>query len=79
MSWEDLIKQVDWEVKRGEGKYIDCPDHVNYYLDGKKVWEDDFNKPNDVQIYNCMLECFKNNAFALGGKCYNEWWEEEQK
>lgn len=76
MSWEDYIKQIDWEVKQGEGEYDDFPDHVDYYLDGEKVWEDDFNEPNGLQIYNCMLDSFKCDMFQIKGKFYSEWKEE---
>lgn len=74
MNWENLIKKVDWEVKRGEGEYDDYPDHVNFYLDGKKVWEDDHaGLANDAVIYNCMLDSFKCDMFKLKGKYHSEW------
>lgn len=73
MDWTDYLEKVDWEIKYGEGEYDDYPDHVDYYYKGEKVWEDDFNDPSDLQIYNCMLDSFKSDMFKLGGKYHSEW------
>lgn len=76
MGWEDCIDKIDWDVKSGEGGYGDYPDHVDYYYNGEKVWEDDFNDPDAVQIYNCMLTAFKEDMFMIEGKYYSEWREQ---
>lgn len=82
MSWEDLIKQVGWEVEPVECDNYGDPDwryHVVYKLNGTEVWDDYYRtRKDDVVFYNNMLEAFKSDGFALGEKYYSEW-EEENK
>lgn len=73
MDWFELIQDVMWTVDK-EGEYTEYPYHVSYTYDDEEIWADDYRTPpDDNQIYNNMLEAFKNDCFRLDHKYYSEW------
>ena len=83
MSWEDYLKQIEWDVTP-----VECDDyddtywnyHVVYKLDGREVWDDYYHsEPDGTRIYNNLSEAFTNDAFPIKGKYRTDYYMEELK
>lgn len=58
--------QDNYEIKQTKGEYKDYPFRYTLYLYGTKVWEEDFNSPqDDAEVVAVFAEDLKK---AVGGE-----------